>query len=276
MAQRDHHLLALDQVFHVVLELGLAQHGAPIVRELLPCRDQLRPQDGAQPLAVLQDVDVVLDLLHDPGELVRDLVPLHGGEPLQAQLQDRPRLLVGEPAGAGLGHLLAGIGDQRDQRARVHHRPVAAGEARAGLGGVLGLADQRDDLVDVGDGDGEARERVRPRPRLGKLVRGAPRDDLLAEVDEGRDDVLERQQLRPPAAQRQHVDPETRLQRRVAVELVEHHLRHRAPLELDDDAHAVAVRFVAEVGDPLDAALVHEPGDALDHPRLVHLVGDLP
>ena len=93
--------------------------------------------------------------------------------------------------------------------------------------------------------------------------------------DERRDDVLEREQLRAAGAQRQHVHAEARLQRRVAVELVEHHLGHRAALELDDDAHAVAVRFVAEVGDPLDAALVHERGDALDHARLVHLIGDL-
>ena len=113
------------------------------------------------------------------------------------------------------------------------------------------------------------------RSRLLELVGRAPGDHLLAEVDERRDDVLERQLLRAAAPQRQHVDAEAGLQRRVAVELVEHHLRHRAPLELDDDAHAVAVRFVAEVGDPLDAALVHEAGDALDHPRLVYLVGNL-
>ena len=182
VAERDHHLLALDQVFDIVLELGLAQLGAPRVGELLPRRDQLVAQDRAQALPVLQDVDVVLDLLDDAGELVGDLVALHGGEPLQAQLQDRPRLLVGEPAGVRLRHPLARIGDQRDQRARVLHRPVPACERRAGLGRVLGLADQRDDLVDVGDGDGEARERMGPRARLGEPVGGAPGDDLFAEL----------------------------------------------------------------------------------------------
>ena len=175
----------------------------------------------------------------------------------------------------GLGHPLARVGDQRDQRPRILDRPVPAGEAGAGFRRVLRGADQRDDLVDVGDGDGEAGERMGARAGLGEQMGRAPGDDLLAEVDEGRDDVPKIHHLRPAAAQRQHVHAEAGLQRRVAVELVEHHLGHGAAPELDDDAHAVAVGFVAQVGDPLDAALVHQGGDALDHPRLVDLVGDL-
>ena len=48
-----------------------------------------------------------------------------------------------------------------------------------------------------------------------------------------------------------------------------------AALELDHDAHAVAVGLVAQVGDALDLLLAHQLGDALDQPRLVDLVGDL-
>ena len=100
-------------------------------------------------------------------------------------------------------------------------------------------------------------------------------DDLLAEVDEGADQVLEVQQLGPAAVQRHHVGAEGRLQRREAVELVQHHVGHRVALQLDDDAHAVAVGFVAQVGDALDLLLAHELGDLLDQRRLVHLIGDL-
>ena len=46
-------------------------------------------------------------------------------------------------------------------------------------------------------------------------------------------------------------------------------------LELDHDAHAVAVGLVAQVGDALDRLLAHQLGDLLDQPRLVHLVRDL-
>ena len=48
-----------------------------------------------------------------------------------------------------------------------------------------------------------------------------------------------------------------------------------AALELDDDAHAVAVGLVAQVGDALDPLVAHQVGDLLDQLRLVDLVGDL-
>ena len=44
---------------------------------------------------------------------------------------------------------------------------------------------------------------------------------------------------------------------------------------VDDDVHAVAVGVVVHVGDALDALLLHQVGDALDEPGLVHLVGQL-
>ena len=81
--------------------------------------------------------------------------------------------------------------------------------------------------------------------------------------------------LRPAAVQRHHVGAERGLQRREAVELVEHDVGHRVALQLDDDAHAVAVALVADVGDALDALVAHQLGDLLDHRRLVHLIGDL-
>ena len=68
---------------------------------------------------------------------------------------------------------------------------------------------------------------------------------------------------------------EALLHLRVLVELVEHDLRLRAALELDDDAHAVAVALVAHVADVVDDLFVHQLGDALDELGLVHLVGNL-
>ena len=62
---------------------------------------------------------------------------------------------------------------------------------------------------------------------------------------------------------------------RVLVELVEHDLRLRAALELDDDAHAVAIALVAHVADVVDDFFVDQLGDALDELGLVDLVGDL-
>ena len=59
------------------------------------------------------------------------------------------------------------------------------------------------------------------------------------------------------------------------VEIVEDDLADLAALQLDDDAHAVAVGLVADVGDAFDGLVAHQVGDALDQLRLVDLIGDL-
>ena len=45
--------------------------------------------------------------------------------------------------------------------------------------------------------------------------------------------------------------------------------------DVEDDAHALAVALVADVGDAVDPLVLHELGDLLDEARLVDLVGDL-
>ena len=69
--------------------------------------------------------------------------------------------------------------------------------------------------------------------------------------------------------------PNEDLQRGEAIELVQHHFGHRLALELDHDAIAVAVGFVAQRRDALDLLLAPQLADALDHRGLVHLIGNL-
>jgi hypothetical protein len=54
----------------------------------------------------------------------------------------------------------------------------------------------------------------------------------------------------------------------VLEELVEHDLRLGSALEFDHDAHAVAIAFVANVGDVVDGLVVDQVGDALDQRAL--------
>ena len=145
----------------------------------------------------------------------------------------------------------------------------------ARLVGVLRAADQLDHLVDIGDGDGETDQHVGAIARLAEEVLGAPVHHLLAEGDEGADKILEVHHQRPAAVERHHVGAERGLQRGEAVELVEHHVRHRIAPQLDHDAVAVAVGFIAQRRDSFDLLLAHQFADALDHVRLVHLVGNL-
>ena len=74
---------------------------------------------------------------------------------------------------------------------------------------------------------------------------------------------------------REHIDGKARLQLRLGEEAVQYHLRVRVALELNDYAHAVAVRLVAQAGDALEALFAHLLGHVLDELLLVDLVGQL-
>ena len=74
---------------------------------------------------------------------------------------------------------------------------------------------------------------------------------------------------------RQHDHAEVDLHLRVLVQIVQDDFGVLAALQLDDDAHAVAIALVADVADAFDALFVHQRGDVGDQPRLVHLVRKL-
>ena len=56
---------------------------------------------------------------------------------------------------------------------------------------------------------------------------------------------------------------------------VQDDLRLFVALDFDHDAHAVAVAFVADVGDAFDFLVLDQLGDVLDQPRFIHLIGKL-
>ncbi len=111
--------------------------------------------------------------------------------------------------------------------------------------------------------------------RLVEQELGAPRHHLFAKRQEGRQQVLQVHHQRAAAFQRHHVGAERGLQRRVAVDLVQHDFGDGLALQLDHHAIAFAARFIAQIGDALDLLLAHQFGDALDHGRLVHLKRNL-
>ena len=230
--------------------------------------------DGLDAGARAQNVEIVGDLVGELVELGLDLVAAERGQPLQPQIENGLGLLGRQPRGAGRRHAVARIVDQRDHGGDVARRPVALHQLVARLVGVLGGADEPDHLVDIGDRDGEPDQDVGAVARLAEQMLGAPVDHLFAEGDEQRQQVLQVHHLRPAAVERHHVGAERGLQRGEAVELVEHHVRHRVAPQFDHDAVAVAVGFVAQRRDALDLLLAHQFADALDHVRLVHLIGN--
>ena len=148
-------------------------------------------------------------------------------------------------------------------------------EAFARLRRVAGGPDQGDDGVQVVERDLEPLQDVDARLGLGQVVLGAAPDHFPPELEELLHQVEQRQDLRAALHDRQRDDPERGLQRRVLVEVVQHHLRHLAAAQLDHDAHAAAVGLVAQIGDSLDYLLAHEVGNLLEEPGLVDLVRDL-
>ena len=103
-----------------------------------------------------------------------------------------------------------------------------------------------------------------------------PDDDLLLVRQVLVEDVPQGENLRLALVlhQGQHVDGEGRLQLRLGEQAVEHHLGVGVLLQLDDDAHAGAVGFIADVADAVEPLAFHLVGHVLDEHALVDLVGD--
>ena len=114
------------------------------------------------------------------------------------------------------------------------------------------------------------------RPLLGfaQFILGTSLNDLVAMLHVVVDHLLEIEGLRTTMNQRHYVHPEGLLELRVFEQLILNHHRYRIALELDDDAHAVAVRFVPEVGNAFDLFVAGQQGNFLQEGALIDLVGD--
>ena len=149
--------------------------------------------------------------------LVDEFLPLQGGQLAQLHVQDR--------AGLDLVDL--------EQR---HQALLGLGRRRAG-------PDQRDDLVDPVDGLEQRGDDVQPLLRLAQPEPGAPDDDLDLVRHPVPDHLVQAQGARHAVDQRQHVGAERVLQLGVLVQVVQHDLGYRVPLQHDDQALARCGRW---------------------------------
>src|ERR1019366_2062531 len=238
------------EILTVELHVPVADLGATGVGEALAQLGQLVLDQLIHQPGVGEDVLEAGDLLDESLVLLLDPARLQPGQAAQAEIDDRLRLPLTQLEAllqGGLRRLL-----------------------------VLGRPDQRDHLVDVVEALEQPLQDVSPLPRPSQEEAGAPDHDLASEVDEGLEDRLEPQDLRPAVNQRQHQGTEGVLELGVFEQVVEHGVRTRARLQLDDDPGALgAPRLIAQVGDPLDLLLVDQLCDAREQARLVDLVGEL-
>ena len=181
--------------------------------------------------------------------LVFDFLALERSKAAQREIEDRLRLQLRQP------ELLHQAGTR-------------------GLG-VLRSANQLDDCVQILQRDQQAVEDVEARLGFLQLESRAAREDNLAMLEERHQHLQQRHLLGPALVDAEQDDAVALLHLGQLVELVEDDARLGVALELDDDAHAVAIGLVADVADALDALVVDQLGHPLDHARLVHLVGNL-
>ncbi len=188
-------------------------------------------------LSDAENFEILGDLHLDIGQLLEDLLDLHAGEALQLHLDDGLRLALGEL-------------ERPDQS--------VARFARAGGG-----ADQLDHGVQVFERLLEAEQNVLALARLAQQVIGTAAHHIDAMIDEALQHVRQAQLARLPVDDGQHDDAEVDLQLGVLVEIVENHLGLLAALQLEDDAHAVAIAFVANFGDAFDPLVVDQARPSL-------------
>ena len=212
MAHQHDHLLTLDEV--LVLHVGVAveDHRAARHCEVGFHLDELIADNGHEPRARAQDVEIVGDFHRQPIERLGDFVPSERSQARETQFEDRARLRFREANGAVGVERVARIGDERDERRHVARRPHPLHQRRSCGGRIGGRADEADHLVDVGDRDRQADLHMRVVARLGQQIFGPPRDDFLAEVEERAQHVGQRQHLGTAAVERDHVGAERRLQ----------------------------------------------------------------
>src|SRR5438067_10391093 len=141
-------------------------------------------------------------------------------------------------------------------------------------GGRCG-ADEPDDLIHIVERDAEAEQDVFTLASFAELVIGAAPNHIDAVLDEVLDGGDQAQLARLAVDDREIDDAEADLKLRVLVEVVENDVGLFAALQLEDDAHAVAIALVANLGDTFDFLVVDQRRGRLDEARLVDLVRDL-
>ena len=246
----DNHVLLGDEVLDVeVLSLHAADLRATLVGEARGDLAQLVLDDAQDLLTMLEKVDVVGDARAQVLDLRDELVTGKSSQAAQTHLQDCLAL------------------DVIQAKALVH--------AALRLGVVTRGTDDMNDLVDVVHGDEQALTDVEVLLGLVQVILRAAGHHVDLVVDVVGEHLAQGQRARHAIYERDVDDAKVGLQLRALVQVVEHHLRHGAVLEVDDDAHALAVGLVAHVRDALNMLLIDLLRDTLLQKALVDLVRDL-
>ena len=111
--------------------------------------------------------------------------------------------------------------------------------------------------------------------RLLKIEPCPSEDNLMSVLYEVLDEVLEVERTRTSVHKGHIVHRETRLERRILVEHVEHHVRISVLLQTDYDTDTLHGCLVVDICDSLDLLALYKLSNLLDHLALVDHVRNL-
>ena len=121
-------------------------------------------------------------------------------------------------------------------------------------------------------GDFQAFQNMLPCFRRLQLKLAAPLDDNLAMFDKFFEDSLQGKCLGSIINKSYHIGRKYGLHLGIFVQLVEDFFRYGSPFQFDDDADAVAVRFIAQISNVGDFLILDELRNFCNHERFIHLV----
>ena len=247
--QRDNDIFLSDEVFDIDFARVDRQARAAGIAELLLDVRELRLDDAEDARFVCEDGFVLFDCFQDFLILLFNLLALEAGQALQTQVEDGLSLFLRELE--------------------------ACNEGSAGDISRAALADGRDDGIEMVEGNRQAFQDMGACFSLLEVVARTPRDDIFLMLDIVMKDFLEIQDLRLAVDECEHDDAEAVLQLRVLVELIEDDIGVRVAAQVDDDAHAAAVRLIVEGRDAFNLLVADELGNLLDEACLVDLIRQL-
>ena len=245
--QREHAFLYGNQVLDIHFTADGRDLCAAFVAELLLHGLGFVLHNGKASALACKNIQEIGNFLFQACQLFLDFFALQAGELPQA-------------------HLYNGLGLHVVQAETFHQRCFAF---RYGFGGPQ----NGDHLVDEVQGNHQAFQNMGPLLGLFQVEPGAPGDDIHLELDVFLQNLPQVQHLRLPVHNSQHDDAEGGLQLGKGEEVVQHDLGRSVPFHIYHNMHAVAVGMVVDIGDALNALFLHQVGDILNQPCLVHLIG---
>src|SRR5581483_3732097 len=107
--------------------------------------------------------------------------------------------------------------------------------------------------------------------RLTQQIIRAPAHNIHTMFKKPLDDIDQPKLTRLAVDDRKHDDAEINLHLRLLIQVVQHHFSLLTALQFENDPHAVAIAFVARIGDAFQFLLAYQRGYMLKQTRFVDL-----